>query len=103
MPGAARGVGKDRVQSFDGTGYKCRVPMITRTLACSTNVLINGAGAVRIGDRVAPHPRSGCSLDVSTLSRGSLKVLINGRGAGRMGDAYGPNVIISGSTNVIIG
>jgi len=103
MPGAARGAGRDNVQSVDGTGKKCRVPMRTRTLACSTNVLINGIGAVRIGDRVAPHPRSGCSIDTSSLSRASRKVLINGRGAGRMGDAYGPNTIVSGSTNVIIG
>lgn len=103
MPGAARGAGRDRVQSVDGTGYKCRVPMSTRTLGCSTNVLINGIGVVRIGDSVAPHPRSGCSLDTSRLSRSSRKVLINGRGAGRMGDSYGPNTIVSGSTNVIIG
>ena len=103
MPGAARGAGRDSVQSFDGTGKKCAVPMRTSTMACSTNVIVNGIGAVRIGDRVAPHPRRGCSLDTSSLSRASMKVLINGRGAGRMGDAYGPNVIISGSSNVIIG
>jgi uncharacterized Zn-binding protein involved in type VI secretion len=42
-------------------------------------------------------------LDTSSLSRASMKVLVNGRGAGRMGDAYGPNVIVSGSSNVIIG
>ena len=103
MPAAARGAGRDRVQSFDGTGYKCRVPMSTRTMGCSTNVLVNGIGAVRLGDSVAPHPRSGCMLDTSRLSKGSLRVLINGRGAGRFGDMYGPNVIVSGSTNVIIG
>ena len=103
MPGAARGVGRDRVQSVDGTGYKCRVPMMTRTLSCSANVLVNGIGVVRIGDKVAPHPRSGCSLDTSSLTRSSRKVIINGRGAGRMGDAYGPNTIVSGSSNVIIG
>jgi uncharacterized Zn-binding protein involved in type VI secretion len=103
MPGAARGAGRDSVQSFDGTGYKCRVPMRTSTMGCSTNVIVNGIGAVRIGDTVAPHPRSGCMLDTSSLSRASMKVLVNGRGAGRMGDAYGPNVIVSGSSNVIIG
>jgi len=103
MPGAARGAGRDRVQSIDGTGKKCRVPMRTATLACSTNVIVNGIGIVRIGDRVAPHPRTGCSIDTSSLSRASIKVLVNNRGAGRMGDIYGPNTIVSGSTNVIIG
>ena len=103
MPAAARGVGRDRVQSVDGTAYKCRVPMITSTLSCSANVLVNGIGIVRTGDKVAPHPRSGCTLDTSVLTRSSTKVIVNGRGAGRMGDAYGPNTIVSGSLNVIIG
>jgi uncharacterized Zn-binding protein involved in type VI secretion len=103
MPGAARGAGRDRVQSVDGTGKKCRVPMGTRTLSCATNVIVNGIGVVRIGDRVAPHPRSGCSLDKSVLTKSSRKVIVNGRGAGRMGDKYGPNTIVSGSVNVIIG
>lgn len=103
MPAAARGSGKDRVKSDDGTGDKCRFPMMTRTMACSSNVIINGRGSVRIGDKVAPHPKSGCSLDKSRLSKASKKVLVNGRGAGRLGDKYGPNTITSGSSNVIIG
>ena len=103
MPGAARGAGTDSVLSDDGSGYKCRAPMSTSTMEASTNVLVNGIGSVRIGDRVAPHPRSGCSLDTSALSRASSKVLVNGRGMGRMGDIYGPNTITSGSSNVIVG
>lgn len=103
MPGAVRGAGVDRVMSVDGTGKKCAFPMQTSTLDCSPKVIINGMGAVRIGHKVAPHPRGGCSLDTSVLSTGSKKVMIAGAGAGRMGDKYGPNTIVSGSPNVIIG
>ena len=46
---AARGDGKDSVKTF----HKC--DEFTSTAGCSTNVFINGIGAVRLGDACARH------------------------------------------------
>ena len=65
----------------------------------STNVLVNGKGAVRVGDTTI------CGDIAAT---GSSNVLINGQGAMRVGDAttghgdFAPSTAASGSTNVNI-
>ena len=104
MPAAARGDGTDTVFSKTGTGKNCSAPKTTSTDACSKNTFVNGKGAVRIGDVVAPHEAGGCGPDTSTLSKSSTTVFINGKGAGRLGDQYtADNTITSGSPNVFIG
>jgi uncharacterized Zn-binding protein involved in type VI secretion len=64
-------------------------------------VRAQGEYIVVSGDLVAPHPRSGCVPDVSTLSTYSTKVFAGGKGVGRIGDKYGNNTIISGSSKVL--
>jgi uncharacterized Zn-binding protein involved in type VI secretion len=104
MPVAARGNGVDSVFSKTGSGKNCRSPVNTSTNECSSNVFINGIGAVRIGDKVMLHTASGCGPDNSALTQASSKVFINGKGAGRIGDQYTTdNTITSGSPNVIFG
>lgn len=102
MPAASRK--GDRVFSPDGTGRKCRRPVITSVdQVNSKNVYVNGILAVVRGNQIAPHPKSGCDLDTSTLSTHSNTVFIGGLGVGRIGDKYGNNTIIQGSPNVFIG
>jgi uncharacterized Zn-binding protein involved in type VI secretion len=103
MPAAARGNRKDTVASKTGTGPLCSLPVTTATDQCSPNVFTNGIGSVRQGDRVAPHPRLGCSTDTSVLTTHSPNVFVNGKGFGRLGDQYTPdNTITSGSSNVFV-
>jgi uncharacterized Zn-binding protein involved in type VI secretion len=104
MPATARGSGTDVVFSKTGTAKKCKRPINTSTGACSSNVMINGKGAVRIGDVVASHPASGCGNDGSGLTTASSTVFANGQGIARIGDEYtGDNTITSGSSNVFTG
>lgn len=66
----------------------------------SSNVIVNGAGAVRLGDA------TGCG-DPATGA--SSKVIVNGRGVHRIGDGTGGhgswpgNASAGGSSNVIAG
>ena len=107
MPAAARGNGVDSVFSITGSGSSkagCPAPLVTATDACSGNVFVNNAGAVRIGDSVAAHVAGGCGTDTSGLTKASGSVFVNGAGMGRIGDEYtGDNTIISGSNNVFVG
>lgn len=104
MPAAARGDGVDTVDSLTGVGTNCAAPTTTATNECSGNVFVNGTGAVREGDKVAEHNKTGCVPDESVLTTFSSTVFINGKGAGRLGDQYTPdNTISSGSPNVFIG
>ena len=104
MAAAARASGQDKVFSRTGARRNCNSPMETTTGPGSSTVFINGYSAVRMGDAVGGHPRSGCGPDVSTLTTGSSSVFVNGSAIGRIGDEYtSDNVITSGSTNVFIG
>jgi uncharacterized Zn-binding protein involved in type VI secretion len=75
----------------------------------SPNVLIGGKPAWRtITDSHTCPLTSGSTPHVGgTVTNGSVSVLINGFFATRMGDAIteatGPNVIVSGVMNVLIG
>lgn len=102
MPPVARK--GDSVLSFDGTGAHCTVPMETSVGEVNgNNVYANGILIVVAGNTIAPHPKSGCSTDTSTLSSYSGTVKIGGKGVGRIGDSYGPNTITEGSGNVFAG
>jgi len=103
MPEAARGSGKDTVDSDTGSGYNCESSSTTSTDACSPNVFVNNFGSVRQGDAVASHPMTGCGSESPKLSTYSPNVFVNGLGMGRLGDDYegdGSNVISSGSSNI---
>lgn len=73
----------------------------------SSDVLINGRGAARVGDTSTSHQKPGgrrCGTHSAAISSGSSTVRINGRAAARVGDALaGCTSIASGSGDVIIG
>ncbi|NBR61878.1 MAG: hypothetical protein EBT86_09590 [Actinobacteria bacterium] len=101
---AARGNGADSVFSKTGSAKKCGRPIKTSTAQCSSDVLVNGIGVVRLGDMVNLHPRPPCIPDTSTCSKASTSVFANGKGIARIGDQYSSdNIITSGSSNVFIG
>lgn len=67
----------------------------------SSNVRVNGAGVVRIGDAIqnhGPSPHSGV-----TMISGSSTVKVNGIGVCRAGDSASCGHTISGSSNVNAG
>jgi uncharacterized Zn-binding protein involved in type VI secretion len=68
----------------------------------SSNVFVNGAAAVRIGDDVTPH---GVGPHASPkMAEGSSTVFVNGKGCGRIGDAIsGCTSVAEGSFNVFAG
>jgi len=91
----------DSVLSPDGSGYKCRMPLKTSVgEANSKSVYANGILITVQGNKVAPHPKSGCTPDTSTLDSGSSQVFVDGKGVGRIGDSMGDNVITQGSSTV---
>ena len=105
MPEAARGSGKDTVDSDTGSGVDCAFPSKTKTDVCSSNVFVNNFGSVRQGDAVTSHPMTGCGDESPGLSTYSPNVFVNGMGMGRLGDDYvgdGSNIITSGSSNVFV-
>lgn len=104
MPQAALGEGQSAVQSQTGAGANCASSMMTTSDEASSIVTIEGYGVVREGDRVAPHPITGCGTDLSVITTFSSKVTCEGKGVARIGDEYtSDNTITSGSSKVIIG
>lgn len=96
MPAIARGSGTDTVT----TNHGCDATTVTDT--CSSDVFINGKGAVRKDDLTASHlVLSGkfCVPHVVPLTSHSSTVFVNGRGLGRLGDSYSGETISSGSGN----
>lgn len=95
MPAAARKGDKGVVHC---SGY---------TIAsASSDVIINGRGAARVGDKSTVHKKPGkrCPSHTASISSGSGSVRINGRAAARVGDGLsGCTKVASGSPNVIIG
>ena len=73
----------------------------------SSDVLINGRGAARVGDVSTPHLRPGgkkCPGHVAPIISGSSSVLINGRPAARVGSKLLLcTAVATGSFDVIIG
>lgn len=76
----------------------------TALVTASTDVIINGKGAGRVGDRYAPHGCVAHPTHSGVIASGCVTVFINGRAAGRIGDAVscGGRVAV-GSSNVLIG
>jgi uncharacterized Zn-binding protein involved in type VI secretion len=74
----------------------------------SSNVIINGLQAFRVGDKDTPHgiPRGSppsCVPHVTPLDRGSNNVFVNGKPLGRVGDSFSCGIrVASGSNNVIV-
>ena len=84
------------------TGHDACGP--TALVSASSDVIINGKGAGRVGDSYAAH---GCIVHPShsgTIASGSSSVFINGKAAGRVGDPVScGGSVAEGSSNVIIG
>lgn len=73
----------------------------TSAVRSSTNVFINGIGAVRAGDDYAPHCNSGCHVG-KALS--SSTVFVNNKPVHRKGDDLScGDKAIAGSPNVYAG
>jgi len=74
-------------------------------ITASSDVIINGRGAQRVGDQYVVHccPDSGCHP--GAVIQGSSTVFVNGRAVARIGDALDCGSIIMGpgSSNVDIG
>jgi hypothetical protein len=102
MPAVARK--DDTVLSPDGSGFQCRMPLKTKVGEVNTvKVYANNILIVVQNNKVAPHTKSGCSLDESTLSSFSSKVFAGNKGIGRIGDQYSDNIITQGSPTVFAG
>lgn len=84
------------------TGHDACAP--TALISASSNVIINGKGAGRVGDSYAAH---GCVVHPShsgTIASGSTTVFINGKPAGRIGDSVScGGSVVEGSGDVIVG
>jgi uncharacterized Zn-binding protein involved in type VI secretion len=94
--GSKSGKPAGRLGDID-TGHPGSPP--TPVITASGNVIINGKGAARKGDMLAPHHPG-----VRLIKEGSSSVLINGRPAARVSDAINcGGKLIVGSGNVIIG
>lgn len=84
------------------TGHDACAP--TALISASSNVIINGKGAGRVGDSYAAH---GCVVHPShsgTIASGSTTVFINGKPAGRISDSVScGGSVAEGSGDVIVG
>lgn len=73
----------------------------------STDVVINGRGAARVGDVSTPHlipAGRRCGAHVAPIVKGSSSVLINGRPAAHVGSPLAAcTFVATGSTDVIVG
>lgn len=73
----------------------------------STDVLVNGRPAARVGDRSTVHMKPAkkkCVPHVASITSGSSSVLVNGRPIARVGSTLaGCTYIISGSSDVFVG
>jgi uncharacterized Zn-binding protein involved in type VI secretion len=103
MPAVAR-LG-DSVFSQTGRGKRCAFPLNTSIASASSRVFADGIGIARGGlDKVAAHPRGGCSPDSSLIIQSSSRFFIEGQPAARIGDsAPSDNTLIAGSSRVFFG
>ncbi len=70
----------------------------------SSNVIIQGLQAYRVGDSTMPHQVPPlCGLHVKKLVEGSHNVIVNNQPAGRVNDGHECGiVVVSGASKVII-
>jgi uncharacterized Zn-binding protein involved in type VI secretion len=100
MPEVARKDGEDTVS----TGHDCDATTVTDE--GSSNVFVNGIGAVRANDLCKEHlilVGSSCVPHTVPLDTHSGSVFVNGKGVGRKGDEYSGHEITSGSSDVFAG
>lgn len=84
------------------TGHDACPP--TALVSASSNVIINGNGAGRVGDVYAPHGCKDHPPHSGSIAAGSSKVFINGHAAARIGDPVScGGSVATGSGNVFIG
>ena len=84
------------------TGHDACAP--TALVTASTDVIINGKGAGRVGDSYAPHGCVAPPTQSGVIASGSASVYINGKAAGRIGDSIScGGSVAAGSSNVMIG
>lgn len=84
------------------TGHDACAP--TALVTASTDVIINGKGAGRVGDSYAPHGCINHPTHSGVIASGSSSVYINGKAAGRIGDPVScGGTVAEGSSNVFIG
>ena len=103
MPAVAR-LG-DSVRSETGSGRRCGSPMNTFVASASSRVFADGIGIARGGiDKVAEHPKGGCSPDESLIIESSSRFFVEGYPAARIGDfAPSDNTITGASSRVFFG
>lgn len=90
-----------RLEDID-TGHDACPP--TALVTASTDVIINGKGAGRVGDSYAPHGCVNHPSHSGVIASGSTSVFINGKPAGRVGDSVScGGSVAQGSPNVFIG
>lgn len=71
---------------------------------CSSDVIINGKGCGRLGDRYVPHACKEHGSHVGIISSASSTVFVNGRGIARIGDSVNcGGSVAQGSENVFAG
>jgi len=100
MPAVSRKSGTDSIS----TGHGCDATTVTDQ--GSSDVIVNGIGAVRAGDLCQVHlipAGSSCVPHTVPLTTFSGTVRVNGSGVGRKDDAYSGHTITSGSGNVFAG
>lgn len=84
------------------TGHDLCPPVALAT--GSSDVIINGLSAGRLGDSYNPHGCINHPSHVGKISSGSSTVSINGKPAARIGDSVScGGSVAQGSNNVIIG
>ena len=84
------------------TGHDACAP--TALVTASTDVIINGKGAGRVGASSAPHGCVAPPTHSGVIASGSASVYINGKAAGRIGDSIScGGSVAAGSSNVMIG
>jgi uncharacterized Zn-binding protein involved in type VI secretion len=96
-----------RIGDAISTGHECTGTGIIDQ--GSTNVFVNGRGAVRVGD--SDTHTEPIFLDIGficvdhtvTVGSASTKVFVNGRGLARVGDTFSGELISTGSSNVFSG
>lgn len=84
------------------TGHDSCAPVALAS--ASSDVIINGKGAGRVGDTYAVHGCDAHPAHSGSIASGSATVFINGKAAGRIGDPVScGGSVAAGSPNVFIG
>jgi uncharacterized Zn-binding protein involved in type VI secretion len=100
MPAIARKDGTDTIL----TGHGCDVTTVTDK--GSSDVLVNGIGACRLGDAIRIHTipyGPYCVSHTAYIIGGSSTVFVNGIPVARLTDSADAGIIVTGSSDVFAG